>query len=264
MSTKIDLSQMTPDENGSYKFKTVGGETAFIVSDKGPSEYPLVGFVEILPMSWTLEGLESRLIANSNRNLVVPKKWKLGREVNGFGPLLSWQKWHLEELWTEDMLEGGYRPLVVGESPVLKDEAKFISGKDSFWPQDWVSDKLEDDLLWRTKRPLPDPHKHLREALSAGKTIQFCWKPENPSWTDQSLSSLDANVVSFSYSPEHYRVKPEPPAPKYSFKDDLIGKKIVNDRVRHLIVSQDQNGVVAGAYDRITLRYEDLHGYNIE
>lgn len=92
--------------------------------------------------------------------------WALGRSLEGFGELQPEQEWycgHRESaVWTQELLAGGYRPLLWWEKIQHGDE--FKPGSDNSWTIVSTSRgshgrclDRNDWCLHRTKRPLPRP-----------------------------------------------------------------------------------------------------------
>ena len=82
------------------------------------------------------------------------KPWTLSRHIPGFRKLEDGEGWMLSEVWTEERLPHGFRPLLVGEDEHVGDQV-LMFGK-------WVSIKRHAEtrpenmvVLRRTLRPLP-------------------------------------------------------------------------------------------------------------
>lgn len=91
----------------------------------------------------------------------VPEPWSLTRHIPGFRPLRDDESWHRTD-WTEEMLEGGWRPLLKGEEPQSGCEYKSgYNPADTFTPDSGgASGGAETYPGWfRTRRPLPEPPK---------------------------------------------------------------------------------------------------------
>jgi hypothetical protein len=88
--------------------------------------------------------------------------------VAGFRPLIGEERWHSDD-FTAEMLEGGYRPLLLGEAGTPGDDCESEFPR---FTRNWV--KVERFGLppssfpltgrWRTKRPLPPPQVETFEA----------------------------------------------------------------------------------------------------
>lgn len=59
--------------------------------------------------------------------------------------------------------------------------------------------------------PKPDPYQHLRDAIRAGKRIEFCSNPSIGTWTSIGTADDHNPGRTFSLPPDHYRIaKPDP------------------------------------------------------
>ena len=121
------------------------------------------------------------------------KPWSLPPPPDGM-------QWHRDD-WTEEMLEGGWRPHLLGE--VDNGDEEYLSY--GTWRNGYYgsSEPTEaSDPHRRTKAPLPqpDPYAELKAAHAAGKVIQYScdgknyWDDILPAWCD---------------GPDRYRIKPE-------------------------------------------------------
>ena len=132
-----------------------------------------------------------RIAAGYNVHL---KPWSLPPPPDGM-------QWHREDGWTEEMLDGGWRPHLLGDVDNGDDEF-LIAGE---WKKGYYGSSVPtvaSDHHRRTKAPLPqpDPYAELKAAHAAGKVIQHRF-PGYLDWNDTSHPE-------FLRSRE-YRIKPE-------------------------------------------------------
>lgn len=102
-----------------------------------------------------------------------------------------------------------------------------IDGDDLPCAECYHADQFKNPLnQWQPKKQPPDPYQVFRDAIKAGKQIQFknrydIWgnaeDPNNQKW-------------SFVFPPDHYRIKPEPVYISFSKEElkSLVGKVITN------------------------------------
>lgn len=83
-----------------------------------------------------------------------PQPWSLGRTVNGH-TLPSGAEWHCAKDWKPEMLDGGWRPCIVGET--LDAETEWLSPVAGNWIPRMTSIALVGPrlALHRTKKPIP-------------------------------------------------------------------------------------------------------------
>lgn len=90
--------------------------------------------------------------------------WTLTRHLPGFRPLRDGEEWHRQD-WTEDMLAGGWRPVLAREQQEGGDE--FIGQSAYKEGSAWRTvignlcspAEIFPALFQRTRRPLPEPAK---------------------------------------------------------------------------------------------------------
>lgn len=80
--------------------------------------------------------------------------WSLTRHIPGFRPLRENEQWHRSD-WTEEMLEGGWRPLLLGEVPQPHAGDCFENGDRCQESPGAVSYMVR----LKTRRQLPEPPK---------------------------------------------------------------------------------------------------------
>jgi hypothetical protein len=225
--------------------RTRDGTPVEIISDKGREPYTLVGYIgngrEL--DEWAADGA---YLPGTKRNNDLenyePEPWRLSDPPEG-------QKWHRDD-WTEDMLPGGYRPLLLGETRESEDEFLFEPyGCASRWR---ISGGVpscvnEADPAWchhRTKRPLPEP-KHEewaaeKAAFAAGKAIQYRGS-ESSMWHDTVIPTWQFCC--------QYRIKPEPQWVQLGPKDVPCGSSVrmVSSQsgleIESMVLRSSKNGI---------------------
>lgn len=144
------------------KYVTRAGQPVRILCTDGPNEtYPVIGFIaaDTGVTSWTRTGryfTNGKLPVNENpKDLVEAEPWTLPPPPEGL-------EWHQSTSWTQEMLDGGYRPMFVGEMGVPFEGLT----KDRVWKA-YLADALPtprttNDIFFRTKAPIPEiTHKGL-------------------------------------------------------------------------------------------------------
>lgn len=114
--------------------------------------------------SWPESALKPYSLSNS--------PWSLSRHIPGFRPLRDGEEWHRTD-WTEEMLEGGWRPLLKGEALLREDEI-FQNSRNAVWGNPisipWFAGTDGGEtrggdpksiFFIRTRRPLPEPPKRV-------------------------------------------------------------------------------------------------------
>lgn len=93
--------------------------------------------------------------------------WTLTRHLPGFRALRDGEEWHRQD-FTEDMLAGGWRPLLLGETTVRELDEYCHPGGPLKWKKIYGLAGEQAGVTWsgidyntylRTRRPLPEPAK---------------------------------------------------------------------------------------------------------
>lgn len=145
------------------------------------------------------KGHDPLILSCQFRRQIRLKPWSLPAPPEG-------QQWHRTD-WTEEMLEGGYRPLLLWEKYVGGDEY-FCKGSNVWRVETCHCSEIvrNNDIHRRTKRPFPqpeqpDPYAEFRKAYADGKALQVyvIWRG---GW-------VDIYAPQFDLSPDKYRIKPQ-------------------------------------------------------
>ncbi len=119
----------------------------------------MIAFADGKPIEWHPPGSGDKWLETSGLEFIHiyphrPKPaWTLSRNLPGFRALVDGEEWHRKD-FTEEMLAGGWRPLLLGESANKEDE--FIRDSWSGW-DNCVPSQTGGTDFWRrrTRRPLP-------------------------------------------------------------------------------------------------------------
>lgn len=133
------------------------------------------------------------------------KPWSLPPPPEGM-------QWHREDGWTEEMLEGGWRPQCLGEYGNEYEHSSDGAQWEEVTCKASIMAVTPNDAngFYRTKRPLPqpDPYAELKAAHAAGKKLQHrC--PSESKWSDCSVTDTTQAPYCFVFEPECYRIKPD-------------------------------------------------------
>lgn len=151
--------QLIVINNLAYRLNDAGALEVAISSsnDIHATQVERANFIPARNETWLGSKVET-LLQEDMRGPAKPA-WTLTRHLPGFRPLRDGESWHRQD-FTEDMLAGSWRPLLLEELPVHGDE---ISTTWSGWRQmqgkALLTGAKSREPLQRTRRPLPEPAK---------------------------------------------------------------------------------------------------------
>ena len=166
---------------------------------------------------------------NNTKETIGPRE-----TVAGFRPLIRKERWH-EDSFTAEMLEGGWRPLLDGESIAVGDQ--WHTGMTWLNGEHFNSIAVQKSSKHRTKRPLPQPQV---ETFEAHGHVWYRHVPGDACPVDE-ITMVDC-LIAYELKPGNSYVPCLTRASKWVWDrdDEVIGYRFPDFQAVHTPLQQQQ------------------------